>query len=75
MSDKVPTIISYEHINRLSSKAMKLLQKKAKSPIEIYAACRLICIFYEETVNASLAPESEKELRSMVQEAIKKASS
>jgi hypothetical protein len=62
--------VDFDRLARISNKVNELLVKRTKGSVEAYGVLRLLCVYYEEDLGISFAPEFEAELRKVVKRSL-----
>ena len=60
--------VDFDRLARIGNKINTLLARKTKGSAEAYAVLRFLCVYYEEDLGISFAPEFEAELKKVVQQ-------
>lgn len=58
--------INFLKATRVSEKVMKLLQRRTKSFGEAYLACKILTLYFENTVGITMDPSEENALTEFV---------
>lgn len=62
--------VDFDRLGRVGNKVNELLCKRTKGSAEAYAVLRFLCVYYEEDLGISFAPEFEAELQKVVRKSI-----
>jgi len=62
--------LDFDKLARVGNKINELLLRKTKSSAEAYAVLRFLCVYYEENLGISFAPEFESELKKVVKKSL-----
>jgi len=63
--------VDFDRLARIGNKTNELLVRRTKGSAEAYAVLRFLCVWYEEELGISFAPEFEQELHRVVKKSLK----
>ena len=63
--------VDFDRLARIGNKTNELLVRRTKGFAEAYAVLRFLCVWYEEELGISFAPEFEQELHRVVKKSLK----